>query len=78
LPADAVTACHVCGDALTDDNSAVCDNCHLPFHLRQREDTEARDCGEFWVNEQYLTLEYACNICLGKTAEAEPPVGSGH
>lgn len=81
MPADSALACHVCGDAITDDNHNNCTNCDRPFHLRQREDIDARDCGEFWVNDQYLTLEYACNVCLGKAGEpgaAEPPVGSGH
>jgi hypothetical protein len=29
------------------------------------------------MNEQWLTLEFACNACLGKGAD-EPPVGLGH
>jgi len=74
-------ACHVCGDPLTDANSAVCNTCGNPFHLRLRNDTEGRDCGDVWINEQFLSLEFACFTCLGRETAApagEPPVGRGH
>ncbi len=78
MPAD---LCHVCGNPLDDANYSVCNNCDRSFHLRQREDVEGLDCGEVWINEQYLSLEFACFVCLGKRGESgaeEPPVGSGH
>jgi len=74
-------ACHVCGDPLTDTNSAVCNTCDNAFHLRLRNDAEGRDCGDVWVNEQFLALEFACFACLGRetqTEAGEPPVGRGH
>ena len=74
-------ACHVCGDPLAESNSAVCNSCGNPFHLRLRNDAEGRDCGDVWINEQFLSLEFACFTCLGREpyAEAgEPPVGRGH
>jgi predicted amidophosphoribosyltransferase len=73
--------CIVCGDPITDSNSALCNTCGNPFHLRLRNDTEGRDCGEVWINEQFLALEFACFTCLrGETTAAggEPPVGRGH
>jgi hypothetical protein len=73
--------CHVCRDVLADSNSAVCNSCGNPFHLRLRNDAKGRDCGEVWINEQFLALEFACFTCLrGQTAAAaaEPPVGRGH
>jgi hypothetical protein len=75
------TTCHVCHDPLTDSNSAVCNTCGNPFHLRLRNDAEGRDCGDVWINEQFLSLEFACFTCLrGETASqgGEPPVGRGH
>jgi len=74
-------ACHVCGDALTDANSAICNSCGNPFHLRLRNDVDGRDCGDVWINEQFLALEFACFACLGRetqTEAGEPPVGRGH
>jgi hypothetical protein len=72
--------CHVCGEPLLG-TLTHCNNCDRPFHLRQRADEDGRECGEVWINEQYLTLEYACDVCLGKAGEPgaeEPPVGMGH
>jgi hypothetical protein len=78
--ADEIVACHVCGEMLVIDLT-YCNRCDRPFHLRQREGSEEQDCGEVWINEQYLALEYACDVCLGKGAAdggGEPPVASGH
>jgi hypothetical protein len=75
------TTCTVCHDPLTDSNSAVCNSCGNPFHLRLRNDAEGRDCGEVWINEQFLALEFACFTCLRGEAPgepAEPPVGGSH
>lgn len=70
--------CHVCGEPI-EGAVTLCNNCDRPFHLRQREDGEGKDCGEVWVNEQFLSLEFACNVCLGKVPAApEPPVAHGH
>ncbi len=73
--------CRVCRDPLTDDNSAICNTCANPFHLRLRNDAEGRDCGEVWINEQFLALEFACFTCLRgetPTPTGEPPVGRRH
>ncbi len=75
-------ACTVCGEPLTEANSAVCNNCDERFHLNQRNDADGKDCGDVWIDEQYLSLRFACFNCLRgetPTAEAEePPVGRGH
>ncbi|MDO8615760.1 MAG: hypothetical protein Q7T33_08510 [Dehalococcoidia bacterium] len=74
--------CHVCGEPAAESASAVCNGCERRFHLRLREDAEGRDCGEVWISEQYLSLEFACFPCLrGEPpggAAPEPPVGRGH
>jgi len=73
--------CYVCGDAVDDTNSATCNTCGNPFHLRLRNDAEGPDCGDVWLNEQFLSLEFACFTCLRREApgaKAEPPVGRGH
>jgi predicted amidophosphoribosyltransferase len=81
-PAEAIpaTACHVCSQLLTIEVE-TCNNCERPFHLRKREGTTAPDCGEVWINEQYLALEFACNVCLGKSSDPvrrEPPIHRSH
>ena len=72
--------CHVCDKPLPGDLT-YCNGCDRPFHLRQREAGADPDCGEVWINEQYLALEYACDTCLGKHPAGnapEPPVARGH
>lgn len=69
-------ACHVCGEPLTAE-TAECNNCFRPFHLRAAETSDGPDCGRVWINEQFLSLEFACNTCLGRASQ-EPPVGHGH
>ncbi len=75
--------CSVCGEPADEDTSQLCNNCESRFHLRLRDGAGGKDCGEVWINEQYLSLEYACDVCLGKqpptgTRDAEPGVGRGH
>ena len=84
MPADdalALPTCVVCGESIDPANSAICNNCHRPYHLRLRHDDDGPECGEVWINEQFLSLEHACYICLGRRPEPgsqEPPVGVGH
>jgi hypothetical protein len=73
--------CHVCGETLSGAETALCRTCDRSFHLRSREDAPGRDCGEVWMSEQWLTLEFACLVCLGRaggSGAGEPAVGTGH
>lgn len=77
----AAATCAVCSGPVDDGNSRICHNCERPFHLRLVESAHGEDCGEVWINEQYLSLEFACNKCLGNapaSVPAEPPIGSNH
>ncbi|HEY5641179.1 MAG TPA: hypothetical protein VIW01_14130 [Dehalococcoidia bacterium] len=69
--------CRVCGGTIPPDRVAHCNNCHEPFHLRTRQGQDGADCGDVWINEQYLSLEFVCFDCLGKSSR-EPAVGEGH
>ena len=71
--------CTVCGEPAQEAASAVCGVCDQRFHLNQRNDADGKDCGDVWIDEQYLSLRYACFNCLGRpTAAGEPPIGSEH
>ena len=74
--------CAVCGEATQESGSAVCGKCDRRFHLRLRNDVEGKDCGDVWVDENDLSLRFACFNCLDRRAapgtEGEPPVGEGH
>lgn len=74
--------CRVCGDIADETNSAVCSGCGERFHLNLRNDRPGRDCGQVWLHQEHLYLEFGCFVCLGKAGPAggpsEPPVGKGH
>ena len=73
------STCSVCGEPVEEAASALCNVCDQRFHLNQRNDIDGRDCGEVWIDDQYLSLRFACYNCLGRaTAAGEPPVGEGH
>lgn len=66
-------SCVVCGEAVDESTSSVCDSCGERFHLNQRNDRPGKDCGAVWINDQYLALEFACQRCLRPDAPAPPP-----
>lgn len=45
--------------------SAECNWCDGRYHLNQRNDIVAKDCGQVWIDEQYMALQFACDNCLG-------------
>jgi hypothetical protein len=58
--------CHVCGEPTSEHSNAICNWCGAPFHLALRTDVPSKDCGQVWIDEQFLALEFACNTCLSK------------
>ncbi len=74
--------CAVCGEAVEESASGMCGECDQPFHFNQRNDVDGKDCGDVWVDEEYLSLRFACANCLRGGAlpdgQPEPPVGKGH
>lgn len=70
------STCVVCGEAVETRMSAECNWCDGRYHLNQRNDIEAKDCGAVWIDEQYLALQFACQNCLDGQqggARARPP-----
>ncbi len=63
--------CVVCGEAADTRMSSECNGCNGRFHLNQRNDIEGKDCGQVWIDEQYLALQFACNNCLPPERRAE-------
>jgi hypothetical protein len=64
-------SCAVCGQGVTAAMSAECNWCDGRYHLNQRNDGEAKDCGRVWIDEQYLALQFACDNCLsGESAQS--------
>jgi hypothetical protein len=63
--------CGVCDEPVDERMSAQCNWCDRRYHLNPRNDIEAKDCGDVWIDEQYLALQFACRTCLaGPAAES--------
>ncbi|HXF50848.1 MAG TPA: hypothetical protein VNM43_04125 [Dehalococcoidia bacterium] len=68
--------CIVCGEPVDETNSSICNGCGGRYHLNQRNDRPGKDCGDVWINEQYLALEFGCANCLAAArggSAADPP-----
>lgn len=71
--AAAAMRCAVCGEPADTRTSAECNWCDRRFHLNQRNDVDAKDCGKVWIDEQYMALQFACDLCLAEQAGAAQP-----
>ena len=56
--------CVVCAEPVDAAMSASCNWCDGVYHLNQRNDVDAKDCGQVWIDEQYMALQFACDACL--------------
>ncbi|HXK34576.1 MAG TPA: hypothetical protein VNM91_11260, partial [Dehalococcoidia bacterium] len=65
--------CVVCGERADAKMSADCNWCDGRYHLNQRNDVVAKDCGQVWIDEQYMALQFACNNCLASGGAPQPP-----
>jgi hypothetical protein len=70
-----VTRCSVCGEDVTFVMSVECNWCGNRYHLNQRNDVEGKDCGQVWIDEQFLALQFACNRCLADDGVAASGAG---
>ena len=73
---EAPEPCAVCGERMPLALSAECNWCDRRYHLNQRNDLEAKDCGQVWIDEQFLALQFACNNCLSGETRPEPNRGT--
>jgi hypothetical protein len=67
----AKSSCSVCGEQLSPEEEAFCGECGKPYHLNQRQDRPGKDCGQVWINEEHMALEFACNSCLFPVPEGD-------
>ena len=70
--AEETFTCRVCGEQAAAAAMSECNWCDQRFHLNQRNDVEGKDCGEVWIDEQYLALQFACNACLSGGKATSP------
>ncbi len=60
----ATDTCVVCLLTVEPYMVAFCGVCGSLYHLNSRADLPGEDCGQVWINEDHLGLEFACNTCL--------------
>ncbi len=65
-------ACTVCAQPVESGASAICSDCAGPFHLVMTRDEAGKNCGEVWLSEEFLALQFGCARCLA-AARGEPP-----
>ncbi len=66
--------CTICGEEALPGAAALCNGCGEIFHLVLTQDTEGKDCGEVWLNEEFLALEFGCTRCVAEhRGEAATP-----
>jgi len=72
-----VETCVVCGEAVDETNSAVCQGCNRRYHLVLRQGEQGKDCGDVRINEAFMSLQFACSNCLRAAgADSAPPAAS--
>ena len=71
--------CSVCGEPAGPDARSDCYRCGEYFHLRLTTTATGPDCGDVWLDDEVMALQFACRNCLaeqvGETAAPvqEPP-----
>lgn len=75
-------ACCVCGEPVDDSNASDCYGCGRRFHMNPRSDRPGKDCGEVWLDDTSMTLQFACRLCLDAArgitpAPAPQPAAAG-
>jgi hypothetical protein len=72
-----VETCVVCGEAVDETNSAVCQGCNGRYHLVLGQGEQGKDCGDVWINEAFMSLQFACFNCLrGAGIDSAPSMAS--
>lgn len=61
---ESAIGCCVCGEPADETNASDCYGCGRLYHLNQRNDVVARDCGDVWLNDSTLALEFGCQTCI--------------
>ena len=79
--------CTVCAAPVESGASAICSGCAEPFHLvltneaptgdGSANDVGGKNCGEVWLNEEFLALEFGCARCLAVARGTPPPPPAG-
>ena len=69
------SACVVCAAPLQTDAQADCYRCGGYFHLALTTNSSVEDCGQVWIDDEVMALQFACNGCLDEplNEQGAPP-----
>ena len=71
------SGCVVCAAPLQSDAQADCYRCGGYFHLALTTNSTVEDCGQVWLDDEVMALQFACNGCLDENGAAgEQPAGN--
>lgn len=68
--------CAVCGEPADPEARSDCYRCGEYFHLRLTTTATGPDCGDVWIDDEVMALQFACRNCLAEQrGEAIPDSG---
>lgn len=65
-------ACHLCDQPMGEHETADCYLCGKLFHLQMIETADGPDCGDVWIDDEVLALQFACQNCIEAHAGGAP------
>lgn len=71
--AEDVWPCSVCGEPAGPEARSDCYRCGEYFHLRLTTTATGPDCGDVWIDDEVMALQFACRNCLDQQAESQAP-----
>ena len=60
--------CVVCSEEVPAVMQSFCGTCDKLFHLNQRKDIRAKECGEVWLDGERMGLMFRCENCVQSKA----------
>ena len=63
--------CVVCGEPAGPEARSDCYRCGEYFHLRLTTTATGPDCGDVWIDDEVMALQFACRTCLAEQAGEE-------
>jgi hypothetical protein len=70
---EATWPCSVCGEPAAPDARSDCYRCGEYFHLRLTTTASGPDCGDVWIDDEVMALQFACRTCLAEQAGESDP-----
>ncbi|MCY3567173.1 MAG: hypothetical protein OXH38_00990 [Chloroflexi bacterium] len=59
-------ACVVCDQPAAPEARSDCYRCGEYFHLRLTTTATGPDCGDVWIDDEVMALQFACHNCLAE------------